>query len=263
MNRSPVISVIMSIYNGADIAHIAIDSILAQTFTDFEFIIVNDGSTDKTDKILERYKKQDDRIIIITQKNTGLTTALNNGINTARGHFIARLDADDIAHPDRFDIQYNLMSKHNDIVLCGANCINIYPDGLQSEWGWEDEAALAGKIYYKTPFAHSTAFIRKTALDTAGVYDENYKTSQDAELWMRLKKHGRIVMIKNPLVERRILASSISIKRRWRQFYDVLTARLYHAPMHKKLMALLYSIASLFINYMPSGVLYYLKRHKH
>lgn len=260
MNKSPAISVIMSIYNGEDFAHKAIDSILAQRFTDFELIIVNDGSSDNTAKILEDYKKQDDRIIIIAQENTGLTIALNNGINHAQGDYIARQDADDLAHPDRFEIQFNMMKAHKDIVLCGSNCTNIYPDGLKTDWGWDDEDALANRLYYRTPFAHSTAFIRKSALDAAGGYNEKYKTSQDAELWMRLKKYGRIVMIKEPLIMRHILTSSISVKRRWRQFFDALGARLYHAPLHRKPMALVYSLISLCINFIPSGMLSFLKR---
>ena len=253
----------MAVYNGEAFVHRAIESILNQTFSDFELIIINDGSTDKTNKILQSYKQKDKRIRILNQSNTGLTIALNNGIQVAKGSYIARLDADDVALPYRFDLQHSRMDQNKDIVLCGSNCINVSTNGTRTKWGYEGEASLNKSIFYKTPFAHSTALIRKNALDNVGVYNYKYKTSQDAELWMRLAKYGRIIMIKDPLVERYIFNHSISRTQRWRQFYDALKARVYHAPGHKKIFAIIYSFRSLCIGLIPTPIIHYIKQIQH
>jgi glycosyltransferase involved in cell wall biosynthesis len=251
MVKYPTISVIMSVYNGERYVHKSIESILNQSFSNFEFIIINDGSTDCTQKILENYQRKDTRIVIHKQNNTGLTPALNKAIKLSCGIYIARQDADDVSLSPRLEKQYNIMEKHQDLVLCGSNCINIYSNGIRNEWGWNDEKTLEKTAYYKTPFAHSTAFIRKSVLEKSGTYNEKFKTSQDVELWMRLKKFGRITMLKTPLIERYILHSSISFKHRWRQFYDATRARFYYAPKHKKIATILYSTASFGLQFIP------------
>jgi len=260
VSSPPAISVVMSVYNGADYVEKAIKSILSQDFTDFEIIIVDDGSTDHTLAILTQYGQTDSRIKVISQKNTGLTTALNNGIEQAAGRYIARQDADDISLPDRFQKQFHFMEKNKDIVVCGANCINIYTDGLRSFWGWEDKHTLARTVHYKTPFAHSTAFIRKSTLDAAGGYNEKYITAQDTELWLRISKYGNIAMLKDPLVERHILPESISLKRRWRQFYDAFRARWEHSD--KKFQIVYYSLRNLLISFLPENIIK-LAKNKH
>lgn len=258
----PLISVVMSVYNGADHVSVAIDSILTQDFKNFEFIIVDDGSTDETAAILAKYKARDPRVIVISQSNMGLTKALNNGIKEASGHYIARQDADDVALPHRLGTQLEFMEQNNDVVLCGANCVNVSQNQTRSHWGWEDDNTLSNTLYYKTPFAHSTAFIRKTALDKVGGYNERYKTSQDTELWMRLAKCGRVSMIQEPLIERYVMVSSISVKRRWRQFFDALHARLAHAPPHKKVQVIIHSLRSLAISFIPDHIIKCLKKDR-
>ena len=117
----------MSVYNGEKYLREAIDSILNQTFKDFEFIIVNDGSTDNSLKIIKSYN--DPRITIINQKNTGLAKALNEGIKIAKGKFIARMDADDISEPERFKKEYKFMHVHDECVALGTNAIIIDENG--------------------------------------------------------------------------------------------------------------------------------------
>lgn len=122
-NISPKVSVVMSVYNGEKYLPETIDSILNQTFKDFEFIIINDGSTDKTAKILTSY--DDPRIRIFNQENMGLTKSLNRAISLAKGEYIARMDADDISYPERLKKQVDYLNKNPDIGLVGSKYIRI------------------------------------------------------------------------------------------------------------------------------------------
>lgn len=116
----PLISVVMAVYNGADYLVPAIDSILQQTYSHFEFIIINDGSTDDTTKILQHYEQLDERIKVYAQANQGLPISLNRGIRLARGKYIARMDADDISLPERFAKQVEFMESHPEVGVCGT-----------------------------------------------------------------------------------------------------------------------------------------------
>jgi glycosyltransferase involved in cell wall biosynthesis len=125
--QEPLISVVMPVYNAAQYLREAIDSILNQTFRDFEFIIINDGSTDRSLEIIQSYN--DDRIRLINQKNTGLAKALNNGIAIAKSDFIARMDADDISIPERLTSQFSFLESNVDVVAVGSNAEVIDKEG--------------------------------------------------------------------------------------------------------------------------------------
>ena len=127
MSRHPAITVLMAAYNAEQIISASIQAILDQDFTNFEFIIINDGSTDGTLNLLNAFAGKDSRIKIIDQANTGLTKALNHGLRHAQGEYIARIDADDIALPNRLSLQHSLMKKNKDIILSGGDCFSIYP----------------------------------------------------------------------------------------------------------------------------------------
>ena len=262
MKDTPLISVLMAAYNAQDYLDASIKSILSQSFTDFEFIIINDGSTDKTSEILKTYIKQDSRIRILSQKNTGLTVALNKGLKIAKGKYIARQDTDDISYPHRLQKQFNLMETELNIVLCGGNCDNLYPGGLQTVWGWQTDQEIRKSVFFKTPFAHSTAFMRADIAKQLGGYDESFKTSQDMEFWMRFAKIGKISMIQEPIIQRQIFSSSISVKRRWRQFYDALRARWRHNPTTHRTRAIYHSLRSLLIGLLPHKIIAFLQTKK-
>lgn len=252
-SQSPAVSVIMSVYNGSATLGTAIETILHQSFTDLELIVINDGSTDGTLEILERYARQDPRVRIIDQENKGLTKALNSGIKKARGRYIARQDVDDFSYAGRLKVQYEFMEVHPEVVLLGANCDSAYPGGMSLEWGWEPPETLAQSVFYKTPFAHSTAFFRTETIRNLGGYDESYSTAQDMELWMRFAKTGNISMISQPLLQRTILPSSISVKRRWRQFYDAFRARWKHND--NKAQVVYHGLRTLLISLLPEKIL--------
>ena len=121
----------MPVYNGARYVAEAIDSILAQTFSDFEFIIVDDGSTDRSLKIIRNYEKRDARIKVISRPNTGIVGALNDALAAAESEFIARMDADDVALPDRFQAQLDYVRNNPDVVALGSRVIGIDPCGCE------------------------------------------------------------------------------------------------------------------------------------
>ncbi|MHB8130909.1 MAG: glycosyltransferase family 2 protein, partial [Mobilitalea sp.] len=120
--KRPEVSVLMSCYNASRWLSEAVDSILRQTFENFEFILIDDGSTDNTWEIIQKYRAQDKRIIALLKKNTGLADSLNIGLNEAKGEWVARLDADDISLPERLFEQFKFVQKNNKVGLLGAGC---------------------------------------------------------------------------------------------------------------------------------------------
>jgi glycosyltransferase involved in cell wall biosynthesis len=227
---APAITVLMSAYNAQDCIARAIESILSQTFTDFEFVIINDGSIDQTGNILERYARQDSRIKIHTQNNNGLTKALNTGLKLSRGEFIARQDCDDWSHPRRLEQQVEYMNAHPNVTLLGCVSEDVAPDGEITLWRYSPPEKLQKSVYLKTPFPHSSAFMRAGILRELGGYDESFPTAQDAELWIRFARQGPIAMLETPLIQRHLGEKSISNQKRFRQTYDALRARLRHRP---------------------------------
>ena len=250
ISANPLISVVMSVYNAADTLEISVRSILDQSYKNFEFIIVNDGSTDSSPEILKKLAAEDSRIILIDQTNHGLTRSLNIAATRAKGALIARQDADDIALPRRFEKQVERFMKDPGLLLLGGNSIDIYPDGTEKEWGFtpDDKINKVARLY--TPFPHATAMIRTEAFRTFGGYDEQWVTSQDTELWMRLARAGKIAMLEEPLMKRGIHPASISNRRKLRQFRDVTRARLAHYDGFR-LYAVYFSVRGLIISLLP------------
>jgi glycosyltransferase involved in cell wall biosynthesis len=191
----PDISIVMSVYNAQSDVRRAIESICNQTFRNFEFIIIDDGSTDKTLQILNAYAAQEPRIRIHTQNNAGLTKALNTGVKLAAAPLIARQDADDFSHPERLQAQFEFMKAHPKINLLGSAGYDLHPDGTRTFWPAISHAELQKSVYLKTPFPHSSAIMRTAILKELGGYDENFFTAQDMELWMRFAKRGEKIFI--------------------------------------------------------------------
>lgn len=160
----PKITVLMSCYNAERWLSEAIESVLVQTYKDFEFIIVDDGSSDNTPEIIKRYADIDHRIRVISKTNSGLTDSLNAGISQAKGEWIARLDADDICLPHRLEEQVKYVKNNPKIVLLGSGCIEINEHGkFMKEHRYPDsyEALVYNMEKGKRHFAHSSAFLEK------------------------------------------------------------------------------------------------------
>lgn len=200
---SPEISVIMPVYNGKKYLAEAIDSVLNQTFQDFEFIIINDGSTDKSMEIIKSFK--DDRIVIINQDNQGVAKSLNNGINIARGKYIARMDADDISYKDRFKIQVDYLEKNLNVIAIGSNADVIDKDGVYVYTTDLplDSSSLKNKLPHNSPFIHPSVMTRKDILVEIGGYTD-MPLGQDLLLFNKMSIYGEYVNIKEPLINYRI-----------------------------------------------------------
>lgn len=208
----PKVTVLMSVYNGERYLREAIESILAQTFDDFELLIVNDGSTDSTREIILSY--EDPRIRLVDNEcNLGLTRSLNKGWELAQGEFIARQDADDISEPERLTKQVTFLDTNPDVALVGTWHREIDAQGnLLGEWElpctWTQ---IRWSLLFFTPFVHSSVMLRKSLiLKEIGWYNEALSYSQDYELWLRVARHMPVASLDRRLVRTRINPRSMT-----------------------------------------------------
>ena len=192
----PTVSVIMPAYNAKRYVEQTIRSVLAQTFRDFEFITVDDGSTDGTLAILQRFAAEDSRIVVINRPNTGIVGALNDGIAKARGEFLARMDADDVALPARFEKQVAHLREHPDCVGVGTFVETIDPYGSvldrlvhETEHDAIDKELMTGRGF---AIVHPTIMMRADAVRRVGGYRKQWLHSEDLDLFLRLAEIGKL-----------------------------------------------------------------------
>jgi len=228
----------MSVYNGESWLEESIRSILAQTFTDFEFIIVNDGSTDKSISILHDLAAKDSRIRLFSKSNTGLTDSLNFGIERARGEWIARIDADDISFPERLEIQYKLAKSDPDIVLVGGGLTKIDMQGQEIKtYSYPiSHVKLVNNLKKGSRFfAHSCAFIKTFSIREIGGYRMRLKRAQDLDLWLRLSQTGKIAAVDKTIIKLRVHPQQISHDEGGRrQKIDAFVARISFVLIKQK-----------------------------
>lgn len=224
----PVVSVVMAVYNGEKHLNESVSSIINQTFRDFEFIIVDDGSTDSTPILLREFSRKDNRIKIIRQENAGLPNALNRGILEAKGKYIARMDADDISLPDRFAKQVEFLERNQDVGLCGTAC-RLIGDSSGVSWTTTDPDEIKCRLLFWPCITHSTAMMNKDLLvENNLLYNPNYKQAEDYELWARLSKICKIANLPDILLLYRVTGGQKSKK-----FADEVTR--YSAEIQRKL----------------------------
>ncbi len=223
MKSVATISVIMSVYNASRYLAPAIESILAQTYTNFEFLIINDGSTDNSLQILRDYAATDSRIRLISRENRGMARSGNELIQAAGGDFIARMDSDDIALPHRLAEQLDFMHQHPQVVCVGGAYDVIDTQGryLTCLTMPEDDRliqllALKGH----TPINHACSFIRRSALLTVKGYDETMTTIGDLDLFLRLGEVGQLANLKTSILRYRVHDKSISATLQQQQIED-------------------------------------------
>lgn len=200
-----MISVVMPVYNHEEYLREAVESILGQTFRNFEFIVINDGSTDNTPKILRSYHDMRLRVVDF-KKHRGLVAALNHGLKKARGRYLARMDADDISLPCRLERQFYFMEAHPAIVACGTFFESFYLDGTRKLKTYSvNPDEIRCELLFGSPIAHPTAIIRRHALETNGIkYDPNFKEAEDYDFWIKLSKVGKLANLPEVLFLRRV-----------------------------------------------------------
>jgi GT2 family glycosyltransferase len=227
---APKVSVLLPVFNADRYLRLAIDSILTQTFTDFELIIINDGSTDGSRQILESYV--DPRIQLIHQANAGLPISLNRAIKVARGQYLARQDADDVSLPSRLSEQVHYLDAHLQCALLGTAAQIIEEDTLSQRTLSHptDNGEIQIKLLFYNCFVHSSVMIRKAALDQSGLYpeDPNKFPPEDYDLWLRIAQHGNVNNLQKVLLHYRELPHSIS-----RTKLELMQARARLMSLHR------------------------------
>jgi len=212
------ITVLMSVYNGEHYLRKAIQSILSQTFTDFEFIIINDGSTDSTSSILNSYT--DSRIHLIRNvQNIGLVKSLNKGLQLARGEYIARMDADDISLPERLYKQVRFLDENPSVAMVGSWTEVINEDSIIEEI-WQVPTSshlLRWRLLFHNTFTHSAVMFRKNIISQLGGYNDKAISAEDYDLWSRISFHWDVANIPEVLVKWRRWGSGISTKKQKEQ----------------------------------------------
>jgi len=254
----------MSCYNASQYLSEAIESILQQTYSDYEFLLINDGSTDGTLDILRTYASEDKRIVVVDKKNTGLADSLNVGLKAARGKWIARLDADDIALPERLAQQMAFVHWDPSVILLGTACVLIdqsggaigryrYPAGHHS--------LVTQMEKHGSPFPHSSVLFHKETVIRIGGYNGRFVPfCEDVDLWLRLsrigviaclpqvlvkiRKHGSNITSRSSMASRTVMATAVNVCHflrakgvidpsqkhagTWKEFLTWLTQRLDH-----------------------------------
>lgn len=249
------ISVIMSVYNAEEYLNESIRSILGQSFQDFEYIIIDDCSTDGSLNIIKSYK-HDSRIKLLENEvNIGLTKSLNKALNLAGAPYIARMDADDIALPYRFEKQFAFMEKHPRVGIVGSSYYEIDEDGKREG---EiilpvEDSEIRRAIFKFNPFNHGTVMIRKGALDYLGFYNEKLVNAQDYELWFRILSKHKGYNTPDKLVLRRNPKNSITVKRKRRQLgYTLMAWRIGKNYIRPSIIDYIYYARFMFQYSIPS-----------
>ena len=202
----------MTAYNARPYVATAVDSVLAQTFSDFEIVFVEDASDDGTSAVLDRY--DDDRLRIIdNDRRQGFAASLNRGLAECSGEFVARMDADDRAHPDRLERQLSILDDRPGIDLLGGHARVVDCDGRPI--GYYDypetDLEIRWTALFKCPFGHPTVMFRRDLLDALDQwYDESFPIAEDYELWTRMIRHTRAANLPDPLIDYRRHEDSIS-----------------------------------------------------
>jgi glycosyltransferase involved in cell wall biosynthesis len=209
----PKVSVAMSVYNGEEYLRASIDSVLSQSFDNFEFIIVDDGSTDRSGEILRSYT--DSRILLLEQCNQGVATALNHALRFAHGEYVARQDADDISLPERFAREVEFLDAHPQVAVVGtaASLIDRTSRRFSTFMPFVRHERLVKELKRGVcPLMHGAVMLRRAALSQCGVYNPVFSHMQDVELWLRLSQSHRLANMREVLYQFRKHDSSITHK---------------------------------------------------
>jgi glycosyltransferase involved in cell wall biosynthesis len=226
----PLVSILMPVYNAEKYLREAAESILSQTFSDFEFIALNDGSSDDSGAILFEYEKKDARVVFRNfEENRGLPALLNIGMSMARGRYLARMDADDVSFPTRLQEQVDFMESHPEVDICGTWVELI---GARQGERWQhpvDHASIYARMLFNDALAHPTVMMRVSSIRKHNLlYDEKSMYIEDYDLWSRALPKLQVSNLGQVLLKYRVHAQGISVKYRVEQIqaHDVVYRRL-------------------------------------
>jgi glycosyltransferase involved in cell wall biosynthesis len=194
---APRVSVLMPCFNVADTIDEAMESLVDQTVSDIEIVAVDDGSSDATGKLLAKWQARDTRVRVVPLAHAGIITALNEGLRICRAPLIARMDADDLSHPQRLERQKSFLDRHNEIAVVGCLVEHFPADkasqGFQIYTEWLNNLvaadSIAKAIFIESPLAHPSVMMRRTWLDRVGGY-QDYGWPEDYDLWLRMHLDG-------------------------------------------------------------------------
>lgn len=225
----PIISVLLPVYNAERYLRTAIESVLVQTYDNFELLVLDDGSDDNSLSILREYETKDDRVRIISRENKGLAVTLNQLISEASGKYLARMDADDICLPQRFEKQVAFLDSHPNHVVVGTRILLIDDEGLPlatmidkfSHTEIKDDL-LKGVI----ALCHPATMLRADEIRAVGGYNTELQCAQDYDLWLRVSERGKLANLPEALVKYRQHLSSIGYTKRAGQLHTIKTALL-------------------------------------
>lgn len=260
----PKVSVVLPAYNAEKYIAQSIESILGQTFKDFELIIINDCSQDKTWGIIEKFAKRDKRILAISNtKNLKLANSLNKGIELAKGKYIARMDADDWSYPDRLETQYRFMEKHPKVGIVGGS-MNVCSEDLKitnSRSYPVSDKKIRSRIFFYSPFSHPLIMIRKDVLDKVGGYDTAFNPAEDYELYFRIGSTSKFANLRKVLLKYRVVPNSMTTGGTKKMEVTSLRIRTkyfdtYQASLIARIFTLLQSISVSLIPYNLKAALF-------
>jgi len=224
---TPEVSVVMPVRNGARWLRDAVESVLSQTFTDLELLIIDDGSADETSSIAEEYARGDRRVHIIRQSGLGLVAALNRGISEARAPFIARLDSDDLAASERIERQLGFLRTHPEIGLLGSWAEKIDARGKHVGWLKPETRPreLIAILQSRNPFIHSSIMLRTEIARRLGGYRGAFKAAEDYDLWLRVAEVTTIANLPEVLIRYRWHAGNVIKRDALRQAFSARLAQ--------------------------------------
>jgi glycosyltransferase involved in cell wall biosynthesis len=226
MMSTPDVSVVMSVFNGQAYLAEAIESILNQSYRDFDFVIIDDGSTDKTAEILRSYASRDQRIRIYRHENKGRAASLNIGIELAKGNYVARMDADDFALPHRLQEQVRFMNEHPEVGLIGGAFELINNNQVLKTIRFPaEDSEVRSMMGFCNPICHPTVLMRKEVALASGGYRKALLDADDYDLWLRMSERTKLGNLDAVVLRYRVHASQVSLGNMAHQKLCVLAAR--------------------------------------
>lgn len=225
---TPAVSVVIPVYNGARFLPEAINSILEQSLTALELVIIDDGSTDATGRILAEYVARDSRVRVIGQANAGRASALNRGFAAARAGLVARLDADDVALVDRLERQRAFMESRPEVAVVGG-AVSFVDEELRvigtAQYPLHD-TEIREALSTSTPLAHPAVMIKGSAFRQAGGYRTLFRVAEDTDLWLRIAEYGELANLPDAVIRYRMHTGQDSVRSHELATFEALAARV-------------------------------------